>query len=85
LLKEAKSIANYEHQSLAAETRDDQFNSSSPTFILCGKCYWCATFFDNARVPTDNNCPHCNESSNDNQLTSFPIMSNESLSFIVYR
>ena len=41
MLKKGKSIDNYESQSLVAKTHDNRFNSSSPIFILCGKCYWC--------------------------------------------
>jgi hypothetical protein len=50
---------------------------SPPIFILCDKCYWCATYFDKARITIDNNCPQCNN----NELTSFPIISNESFTF----
>ena len=48
-------------------------------FILCDTCYWCATYFDKTRIPMDNVCPRC--SANNNELTSFPIMSNESFTF----
>ena len=77
------SLINYDSPNLIAKTPDR--SPLPPIFILCDSCYWCATYFDNARVPSDNNCPHCNGSSNDNQLTSFPIMSNESLSLTVSR
>jgi hypothetical protein len=53
--------------------------SSTPVFILCDRCYWCATYFGNTRIPTDNNCPQCNISSN--ELTSFPIAPNEAFNF----
>jgi hypothetical protein len=53
--------------------------SSTPVFILCDRCYWCATYFSNARIPRDNICPQCN--ANSNQLTSFPIASDESFTF----
>ena len=52
---------------------------TQPIFILCDTCYWCATYFDNTRIPIDNNCPRCN--ANNNELTSFPIMPNESFTF----
>ena len=42
-------------------------------------CYWCATYFDKTRTPVDNTCPQCG--TNNNELTSFPIMSNESFTF----
>jgi hypothetical protein len=48
-------------------------------FILFDSCYWCATYFDKTKVPIDNICPEC--SINNNELTSFPIMSNESFTF----
>lgn len=56
-----------------------QLSSQSPIFILCDMCYWCATYFDKTRIPIDNTCPRCN--ANNNELTSFPIMSNESFAF----
>jgi hypothetical protein len=52
---------------------------SPPIFILCDECYWCATYFDKNRIPIDNNCPQCN--ANNNELTSFPILSYESFTF----
>jgi hypothetical protein len=61
-------------------TPRDQFQlSSSPIFILRDSCYWGATYFDMTKVPIDNICPKCNV--NNNELTSFPIMSNESFTF----
>jgi hypothetical protein len=60
------------------EIAHDQFqlSVSSPVFVLCDTCFWCATYFDKTRIPSDNICPHCG--ANDNELTSFPILSNES-------
>ena len=62
-------------------TPHDQFQlcSSPPVFVLCDICYWCATYFDKIRIPADNICPQC--STNNDELTSFPIMSNESFTF----
>jgi hypothetical protein len=75
----SKSITNYDSQSLIAKTRGRSL--SPPIFILCDKCYWCATYFDKTKIPIDNNnCPQCNPNNN-NELTSFPIMSNESFTF----
>jgi hypothetical protein len=54
-------------------------SSSPPIFILCDTCYWCATYFDKTRIPGENRCPQCD--SNNSELTSFPIMPNESFSF----
>jgi hypothetical protein len=67
-------------QSLIAKTNDRFQSSSPPVFVLCDTCYWCATYFDKTRTPRENKCPQCN--ANNNELTSFPIMSNESFTFI---
>ena len=76
-MKSEASLINHDSQSLIANTHDDHTKSPAPpVFILCDRCYWCATYFNNARTPTDNNCPQCN--ANTNQLTNFPIESNES-------
>jgi predicted Zn-ribbon and HTH transcriptional regulator len=72
------SLINHDSQNLTAKNRD-RIKSSSPVFILCDRCYWCATYFNNTTIPTNNNCPQCN--ANSNELTSFPIMSNESFTF----
>lgn len=80
MLKEGKSIINYEPRSLITKTVDySPTPSSPPIFILCDRCYWCATYLDKTRTPTYNTCPQCN--SNNNELSSFPIMSNESFTF----
>lgn len=54
-------------------------SSPPPIFILCDTCYWCATYLDKRRIPKNNTCPKCNV--NNSELTSFPIMSNESFTF----
>ena len=78
--KETTSLINYDSSSLIAKTPHRSSSSSSqPIFILCDSCYWCATYFDKTRVPSENACPQCN--ANNNQLTSFPIASNESFTF----
>jgi hypothetical protein len=53
--------------------------SSPPIFILCDTCHWAAIYFDKNKLPDENTCPQCN--SNNNELSSFPIMSNESFIF----
>jgi hypothetical protein len=73
-----ETLTNYEPQSSIAKTRDPSVQSP-PIFILCDTCYWCATYFDKTRIPVDNDCPQCN--ANSNELTSFPIMANESFIF----
>ena len=80
-MKSTTSLNNHDSQSLIAKTYNDYTKpSSSPVFILCDRCYWCATYFNNIRISVDNNCPQCN--ANSNELTSFPIASNESFTFV---
>jgi predicted Zn-ribbon and HTH transcriptional regulator len=74
--KETTSLINYDSSSLIAKTRH---RSSPPIFILRDNCYWCATYLDKTRIPGENRCPQCDM--NNNELTSFPIMSNESFTF----
>jgi hypothetical protein len=54
-------------------------SSQPPIFILCDTCYWAATYFDKTKIPVDNVCPQCG--TNNSELTSFPIMPNESFTF----
>ena len=75
--KGEKSVTDYESRSLTDKTFVRHL--PLPIFILCDTCYWCATYFDKARIPINNKCPQCN--SNNNELSSFPIMSNESFTF----
>ena len=67
-------------------SNSDSSSLSPPIFVLCERCYWSATYFDKARVPKDNNCPECsrrndNNDNDDIELSSFPILSNESFTF----
>jgi hypothetical protein len=78
--KERTSLINYDSPSLFAKVPDrSPASSSPPIFILCDNCYWCATYLDKTRIPGENTCPQCN--ANNNELTSFPIMANESFTF----
>jgi predicted Zn-ribbon and HTH transcriptional regulator len=80
LMEGTTSLINHDSQSLIAKTHDGHTKpSAAPVFILCDRCYWCATYFSNTRISMDNNCPQCN--ANSNELTSFPIASNESFTF----
>jgi predicted Zn-ribbon and HTH transcriptional regulator len=79
MLKEGKSMTNHDSQSLISKTHDRIQSSSTPIFILCDSCYWCATYFDKTRIPIDNICPECG--ANNSELTSFPIASNESFTY----
>ena len=79
--KEGISLINYDSPSLIAKTpdRSSSLSSPPPVFILCDTCYWCATYFDKTRIPRENKCPQCN--ANNNELSSFPIMPNESFTY----
>jgi predicted Zn-ribbon and HTH transcriptional regulator len=76
--KEGTSLIN-DSTSLIAKT-PNRSSSSPPVFMLCDTCYWCATYLDKTRIPTENKCPQCN--ANNNELSSFPILPNESFTFI---
>ncbi|HYZ49586.1 MAG TPA: hypothetical protein VE593_01765 [Nitrososphaeraceae archaeon] len=73
--KETSSLINHHSSSLITKT-PHRSSSCPPIFILCDNCYWCATYLDKTTTPVDNTCPRCG--ANNNELTSFPIMSNES-------
>ena len=77
--KETTSLINYDSSSLIAKIPTRSPSSSLPIFVLCDSCYWCATYLNKTRIPNENGCPKCN--ANNNQLTSFPIMANESFTF----
>jgi hypothetical protein len=80
-MKSESSVIDHDSQSVIVNTHDDYAKPSAPpVFILCDRCYWYATYFNNARIPTDDNiCPQCD--ANSNQLTSFPIAPNESFTY----
>ena len=46
-------------------------------FILCDTCFWCATYFGKFMLPAENRCPICL----DTELSSFPILCDQSFSF----
>ncbi len=46
-------------------------------FILCDSCIWCATFIGKHMLPAESRCPHCLQT----ELSSFPILPNESFTF----
>ena len=72
-----KTLSKYD--SHIQSSSSSSLSDTPPIFILCDACYWCATYFDKARIPVGNICPRCN--ANNNELTSFPIVSNESFTF----
>jgi len=44
-MKSTTSLFNHDSQSLIANTHDDHIRPSTPpVFILCDRCYWCATY-----------------------------------------
>ena len=78
--KSIKTIdVNRESQRLADKTRDDFNPLSYSIFTLWNKCLWSATYFDKTRLPYKNRCPLCG--TNNNELSSLPIMHNESFAF----
>ena len=75
--KSIKTIDYYEPQALIAKTHDrSQF---IPIFILCDTCHWAATYFDKNRLLNQGRCPRCN--AKNNELSSFPVLPNESFTF----
>ena len=75
----------YQHQSISVSmsltlcSLNSSYHLFLPLFFLFDTCSWFATYFDKIRIPIDNTCPRCN--ANNNELTSFSIMSNESFTF----
>jgi phage FluMu protein Com len=59
-------------------TSSEKISNSLPIFVLCDRCYWCATFLNKARISRDNLCPEC---ATLNKFSSFPILPNESFTF----
>jgi hypothetical protein len=57
--------------------KEKKYGSLEDIFILCETCYWCATYFDKSRLPTEK-CIMC---LNDVEMSSFPILPNESFTF----
>ena len=56
----------------------EKINDSLPIFVLCDRCYWCATFLYKNRLCRDNLCPEC---ATLNKFSSFPVLPNESFTF----
>jgi hypothetical protein len=70
-----KSTDDYESYSIA-KIIDRPI--SAPIFVLCDTCHWCATYFGKNRIPVDNKCSRCDTN---NELSSLPIMTDESFTF----
>jgi hypothetical protein len=71
---------------LSDTSHDSPTLQSAPVFVLCERCYWCATYLDTNRllkeegVNDDNSkiCPRCDSI---DCISSLPILSNESFTF----
>ena len=59
-----------------ADNKKKKYGSVEDIFILCETCYWCATYFDKDRLPTEK-CPICLN----RKMSSFPILPNEAFIF----
>jgi hypothetical protein len=75
--QQQKSPSLYNNKHLIAVNNPKETFSCS--FVLCDICYWCSTYLDKTRLPIDNKCPECYNTTT--TLSSFPIMSNESFTF----
>ena len=64
------------HFKLATDYKIKKYGSVEDIFILCETCYWCATYFDKDRLPTEK-CPICLN----RKMSSFPILPNEAFTF----
>jgi hypothetical protein len=71
---------------LSHTNHDNHILKLAPVFVLCERCYWCATYFDINRllkekeVDDDNNkvCPRCYAI---DSLSSLSIAADESFNF----
>ena len=61
---------------MADNNEKKKYGSVEDIFILCETCYWCATYFDKSRLPTEK-CPMCLN----RKMSSFPILPNEVFTF----
>jgi hypothetical protein len=91
LEKVKHSMINSKHteqnqNELSHTNHDNPILKLARVFILCERCYWCATYFDINRllkeeeVDDDNNrvCPRCDAI---DSLSNLPIAANESFNF----
>ena len=90
-IKHSMPDSKYQEQQITKQPFNTNHDSpiltkSAPVFVLCERCYWCATYLDTNRllkeekVDDDNSkiCPRCDAI---DSLSSFPILSNESFKF----
>jgi hypothetical protein len=59
--------------------RHDTFDHIKSSICFICRYSLGATYFDKTRITMDHRCPQC--SANNNELSSFPIMPNESFTF----
>ena len=72
------TLESYRHhlQIKGFDSRSRYSELKESIFILCETCYWCATWFNKFSLPA-NKCPQCSGL----ELSSFPILSDEALTF----
>ena len=81
----SESTEQYARKSPIRFTQRSQLQSA-PVFVLCERCYWCATFLDKNRLLEEEGvdddkskiCPRCDDI---DSISSLPIVSNESFTF----
>jgi hypothetical protein len=78
--------AEQDLEELFHTNHDNPIAKIIPVFVLCERCYWCATYIDTNRLLKEeevgdvNNivCPRCDAI---DSLSSLPIAANESFNF----
>ena len=88
-VKRSMSSSRYAEQNTEKPFSANHDNPSLklvPLFVLCERCYWCATYLDTNRllkereIDEDNSkiCPRCDSI---DSLSSLPLLFNESFNF----
>jgi hypothetical protein len=71
--------AKQDLKELSQTDHDNPIPKIIPVFVLCERCYWCATYFDKNRLLKEEEvCPRCDAI---DSLSSLPIAANESFNF----
>ena len=84
-ITDSESTEQYARKSPIRFTQSSHLQSA-PVFVLCERCYWCATFLDKDRLLEEEGidddkskiCPRCDDI---DSISSLPIVSNESFTF----
>jgi hypothetical protein len=71
----ANSAKNHSKQIEVSQKANQK--TKETIFILCDSCVWCATFIGKQMLPAESRCPRCLQT----ELSSFPILPNESFTF----